>query len=264
MIWKQATQTTLSQSHSNPSLRVESVSHQYRGEIQALESVTLALEPETFTCLVGPSGCGKSTLLRIIAGLLRPDVGQVLLDGGPMRKPRRSAGIVFQEPSLLPWRTVENNLTLPLEIMGLGRREQRKRAAEMLGRLGLDGFGSAYPAALSGGMAQRLSIGRAFIQNPEILLLDEPFGALDALTREQMSEELLRLWAADRKTVLMVTHSIQEAVLLSDRVVVMSPRPGRLVADIPISLPRPRSLKMVTAPEFVSLEVEIRTALGAL
>lgn len=161
----------------------------------------------------------------------------------------------------MPWRTVERNLLLPLELAGVPREEQKTRADRMLALLGLSDFREAYPASLSGGMAQRLAVGRALIHDPDVLLMDEPFGALDALTREQVSEELLRIWTQERKTVLMITHSIQEAVLLSDRVLVMSPRPGKLVDNIAIDLPRPRNLNMVTEPTFVSYEAEIRAAL---
>ena len=162
--------------------------------------------------------------------------------------PQRRIGIVFQKANLMPWRTVYGNLTLPLELAGLPADERERRAQAMLELTGLEGFADAYPAALSGGMAQRVAIGRALIHYPEVLLLDEPFGALDALTREQMSEELLRIWAKYRKTVLMVTHSIPEAVLLADRVLVMSPRPGRLIEDVAIPLPRPRSLDLLHRP----------------
>lgn len=241
-------------------LAASAISHTFK-HVQALENVSLALERETFTCLVGPSGCGKSTLLRILAGLIRPDQGAVLLNGDPLIQPRREISLAFQSANLMPWRTVQQNIVLPLEIAGVGAREREARADHLLTLLDLEDFRDAYPAALSGGMAQRLAIGRALIHDPEVLLLDEPFGSLDALTREQLSEELLRIWSQDRKTVLMVTHSIQEAVLLSDRVVVMSPRPGHLLADFQIDLPRPRSLEMVTEPEFAALEVQIRAAL---
>lgn len=249
-------------SHAPFSLVARSISHRYRvagGELHALENVSLELRAETFTCLVGPSGCGKSTLLRILAGLIRPSAGTIQLDGKPLTQPQRQIGVVFQDPNLMPWRSVEANLCLPLEIAGVPRQEQGQRAEQMLTMLGLSEFAHAYPSALSGGMAQRLAVGRALIHQPEVLLLDEPFGALDALTREQVSEELLRIWAQDRKTVLMVTHSIREALLLADRVLVMSPRPGKLVKEISLDLPRPRSFDMIA--QFTALELEIRAAL---
>lgn len=242
-------------------LAAESISHIYRGpsgEVSALDNVSLHLPRESFICLVGPSGCGKSTLLRILAGLQRPLKGQVLLDDQPITHAQRRIGVVFQKANLMPWRTVYENLALPLELARLPADEQAQRTQAMLELTGLDGFADAYPAELSGGMAQRVAIGRALIHYPEVLLLDEPFGALDALTREQMSEELLRIWAKYRKTVLMVTHSIPEAVLLADRVLVMSPRPGRIVADVEIPLQRPRSLDLLHRPDFVALTERLR------
>jgi NitT/TauT family transport system ATP-binding protein len=226
--------------------------------VLALDDVTLGLSRESFVCLVGPSGCGKSTLLRILAGLLAPTSGRALLDGQPITHAQRRIGIVFQKANLMPWRTVYGNLTLPLELAGLPTAERERRAQSMLELTGLQGFAETYPAALSGGMAQRVAIGRALIHYPEVLLMDEPFGSLDALTREQMSEELLHIWAKHRKTMLMVTHSIPEAVLLADRVLVMSPRPGRLVADVAIPLPRPRSLDVLHRPDFVALTEQLR------
>ena len=242
-------------------LAAEHISHIYPGPndgVLALDDVTLGLSRESFVCLVGPSGCGKSTLLRILAGLLAPTSGRTLLDGQPITHPQRRIGIVFQKANLMPWRTVYGNLTLPLELAGLSSAERERRAQSMLELTGLQGFADTYPAALSGGMAQRVAIGRALIHYPEVLLMDEPFGSLDALTREQMSEELLRIWAKHRKTMLMVTHSIPEAVLLADRVLVMSPRPGRLVADVAIPLPRPRSLDLLHRPDFVALTEQLR------
>lgn len=228
------------------------------GDVAALAQVTLDLCRESFTCLVGPSGCGKSTLLRILAGLLQPSGGQVLFHKQPLTHPVRQIGMVFQKANLMPWRSVYDNLALPLELAGLAAAERDRRTDAMLRLTGLDGFADAYPASLSGGMAQRVAIGRALIHEPEVLLLDEPFGALDALTREQMSEELLRIWASNRTTVLMVTHSISEAVLLADRVLVMSPRPGRLVADIDVPLARPRRLDLLHRADFVALAEQVR------
>ncbi|MCL4239685.1 MAG: ABC transporter ATP-binding protein [Anaerolineae bacterium] len=245
-------------------LSAEHISHVYRtpgGDVPALDDVTLRLSGESFVCLVGPSGCGKSTLLRILAGLLRPTEGRVLLDGQPLTRAQRRVGIVFQKANLMPWRTVAGNLALPLELAGTPPAERAERTRAMLELTGLEGFAGAYPGALSGGMAQRVAIGRALIHDPQVLLLDEPFGALDALTREQMSEELLRIWARHRKTVLMVTHSIPEAVLLADRVLVMGPRPGHLVAEVPIPLARPRSLALLHQPDFVALSEQVRRSI---
>lgn len=247
-------------------LAAEQISHTYTGasgDVLALDDVTLHLARESFVCLVGPSGCGKSTLLRILAGLLTPTTGTIMLDDQPITQPQRRIGIVFQKANLMPWRTVYGNLELPLELSGLPAAERQQRTTAMLELTGLDGFADAYPAELSGGMAQRVAIGRALIHYPEVLLLDEPFGALDALTREQMSEELLRIWLKYRKTVFMVTHSIPEAVLLADRVLVMSPRPGALIADVTIPLPRPRSLDLLHQPEFVALTEQLRKHIRA-
>ncbi len=245
-------------------LAAEQISHVYAspsGDVAALDAVTLGVARESFVCLVGPSGCGKSTLLRILAGLLEPSEGRALLDGQPITRAQRRIGVVFQKANLLPWRTVYDNLVLPLELSGLPPDTRAERAAGMLELTGLSAFADAFPAELSGGMAQRVAIGRALIYHPEVLLLDEPFGALDALTREQMSGELLRIWARYRKTVLMVTHSIPEAVLLADRVLVMSPRPGHIIHDQTIPLPRPRTLDLMHEPDFVALTEHLRRSI---
>jgi NitT/TauT family transport system ATP-binding protein len=242
-------------------LAAEHISHTYTGpggDVLALNDISVELQRESFVCLVGPSGSGKSTLLRIFAGLQRAQSGRVLLDHEPITRAQRRIGFVFQKADLMPWRTVYSNLSLPLDLAHIPAEEKRQRIQSMLELTELENFAHSYPAELSGGMAQRVAIGRALIHYPEVLLLDEPFGALDALTREQMSEELLRIWARYRKTVLMVTHSISEAVLLSDRVLVMSPRPGRIVDDIEIPLPRPRSLDQMHQPNFVALSEQVR------
>jgi NitT/TauT family transport system ATP-binding protein len=247
-------------------LAAEQISHTYtgpNGDVPALDNVTLHLPRESFVCLVGPSGCGKSTLLRILAGLLPPSSGRVTLDEQPILRVQRRIGIVFQKANLMPWRTVRANLALPLELTGVPTDEREQFTQAMLELIGLESFGDTYPAALSGGMAQRVAIGRALIHDPEVLLLDEPFGSLDAFTREQMSEELLRIWARHRKTVLMVTHSIPEAVLLADRVLVMSPRPGHLIASVDIPLSRPRSLDLLHRPDFVALTERVRRSIRA-
>ncbi len=210
---------------------------------------------------MGPSGCGKSTLLRILAGLLLPDQGQVWLGGEPVTEPRRQVGLVFQQANLMPWRTVLANVLLPLELLNTPSGQARAQARELLELVGLDEFSHAYPADLSGGMAQRVAIARALAHDPDVLLLDEPFGSLDALTRERMGQELLRIWRARRKTVLMVTHSVSEAVFLADRVLVLSPRPGTVAAALAVELPRPRELALLETARFGALVAEVRAAI---
>ncbi len=213
------------------------------GTLPALGPVTFSVEPGTFACLVGPSGCGKSTLIRILAGLQHATRGEAVVDETPITEPPPRVRVMFQEANLMSWRTVLDNIALPLELAGTAKPIRHQTAHELLPMLGLEGFALAYPGELSGGMAQRAALGRLLIQQPDVLLLDEPFGALDALTREQISADLLNIWARDRQTVLMVTHDIQDAVWLADRVLVMSRRPGRLIADIPVPLGRPRQLE---------------------
>jgi NitT/TauT family transport system ATP-binding protein len=210
---------------------------------------------------VGPSGCGKSSLLRTLAVLNPPSRGTVFFDGKPLVRSTPQIGIVFQKATLMPWRTVLGNITLPLELAGVDRRAAAARAAELIRLVGLEGFERVHPVALSGGMEQRVAIARALAPRPRVLLLDEPFGALDALTRERMGQELLRIWAAEQATVLMVTHSIGEAVMLADRALVMSPRPGHIVAEVPIDLPRPRRLEMQYGARFGRLAREVRKAI---
>jgi NitT/TauT family transport system ATP-binding protein len=210
--------------------------------VLALDDVSLEIGDHELVTLVGRTGCGKSTQLRIVAGLLAPTSGRVLIDGSPVTKPRRDVAFVFQRSALLPWRSVLDNVLLPAEILGLDRRSSGRRAHELLELVGLDGFARRSPWELSGGMQQRVALCRALVADPAILLMDEPFAALDALTREELSLELQRIWSENRKTIVFVTHSIDEAVLLGDRVVVMSPRPGRVAATVPVDLPRPRSL----------------------
>jgi NitT/TauT family transport system ATP-binding protein len=245
-----------------PCLEVSGLGMTYPGEpgaegLEALRAVSFGLCPQEFVCLLGPSGSGKSTLLRLLAGLLKPSSGQIRFASG--EHPRTS--VVFQDANLLPWKTVLENVALPLELHGTPAGLARERAREWIGLVGLRGFEQAWPRELSGGMAQRVALARALIQEPGLLLLDEPFGALDALTREKMAAELLRLWQARRTTVLMVTHSISEALILSDRVLVFSPRPGRLVLDLPVTLPRPREEDLRYTPEFGRLAQELRKAI---
>jgi len=229
-----------------------------KGSVTALDALNLRIDEGEFVTLVGPSGCGKSTVLKLVSGLLAATSGQVRIHGEPVRGPRREMGFVFQTPVLLPWRTVRDNVLLPIEMLGQPVREHVARADELLAKVGLDGFQKAHSWELSGGMQQRVGICRALIHDPEILLMDEPFAALDAMTRETIGLELLRIWEERRKTVLFVTHSIPETVLLADRVVVMSPRPGRIASVIPIDLPRPRTVEMEYDERFKEAALEIR------
>jgi NitT/TauT family transport system ATP-binding protein len=249
-----------------PVLVAASIRHAYdsrQGELLALDGVSMAVAQGEFVAIVGPSGSGKSTLLRILGGLLLPTAGQVLLDGKVLPSPRRQVSYVFQTVNLMPWRTVLRNVTLPLEVAGESRSGAEQRARELLALVGLTSFETAYPRQLSGGMAQRVSIARALVGNPEVLLLDEPFGSLDALTREQMNLELLRIWQARRVTAVMVTHDLQEAVFLADRVLIMSSRPGRISAEVAVDLPRPRRLEVMYTEFFGALSRRVREAIGA-
>src|SRR5512136_928203 len=246
-------------------MAVERLSHVYstpQGQLEALDGVSFEVAPQEFVCLVGPSGCGKSTLLRLMAGLLQPTQGQISLDGQPLAGPHRQVGIVFQRANLMPWRSVRDNVLLPLELEGVPRDQAVERADALIKLVGLTGFERARPRDLSGGMEQRVAIARALIHDPEILLLDEPFGALDAMTRERMGAELLRIWEASRKTVVMVTHNLQEAVFLADRVIVLSSRPGRVRATFDIPLPRPRDVSVQFTLLFGELAGQVRAAIG--
>ena len=247
---------------SATALHIDSVSLTYRsrgqGEVTALEKMSLDVRDNEFITIVGQSGCGKSTLLRLVSGLLPPTTGRIDLADRPVTGPRSDVGIVFQSAVLLPWRTVLENVLLPIEFLKLDTTKYEGRARELLALVGLKGFESAYPRALSGGMQQRVSISRALVSDPRILLMDEPFGALDAMTREELSFELLRIWDERKKTVLFVTHSIPEAVLLANRVVVMTPRPARVAKIIEVNLPRPRTLEMEFSDEFRRATDEIR------
>jgi NitT/TauT family transport system ATP-binding protein len=231
------------------------------GSVVALENIDLTIKRNEFVTLVGPSGCGKSTLLKLIGGLARPSRGKLLFDGAPLTAPPRDVGIVFQEAVLLQWRTILDNVLLPTEILGLDRRKSLARAMHLLDMVGLSGFEKRYPRELSGGMQQRASICRALIHNPSVLLMDEPFAALDAMTREELGFELLRIWEADKKTVIFVTHNISEAILLADRVVAMSPRPGRIAKVIEIDLARPRAIDMEFTSSFKAYSDQIRAVI---
>ena len=229
--------------------------------LEALAEASFSVALNEFVSIIGPSGCGKSTLLRILAGLVSPTSGRVLLDGEPLREPQRKIGFVFQHANLMPWRTALRNVMLPLEIQAVPRAEAERKARELLELVGLTDFADALPRDLSGGMRQRVALARAFVYDPEVLLLDEPFGALDALTRERMNWELLRIWEVRRKTVLMVTHDIQEAVFLSDRVLAMTPLPGRMKREVNIDLPRPRTQEDLYSPRFLTLARTLRDSL---
>ena len=228
------------------------------GGLRALDDISFEVCPQEFVCVLGPSGSGKSTILRILAGLLPPTSGQVDFSGG--QTPR--IGMVFQQANLMPWRRVLENLTLPLELEGMDSDIARNKANEMMDLVGLDGFDSYWPRDLSGGMAQRVAIARALIHDPDLLLLDEPFGSLDALTRERMWTELSRIWQARQKTVLMVTHSISEALFLADRVLVLTQRPGKVKLTLKVDLPRPRNDEMRYTPEFGKLARQLKEAIG--
>jgi len=238
-----------------------------REDTHALDRVDLAIREGEFLAIVGPSGCGKSTLLRLVAGLHLPSTGEVRVDGRIVDRPQTNLGIVFQSPVLLEWRTALDNVLVQVELRGLDPNAYRERALRLLEQVGLKDFAGRYPHELSGGMRQRVAIARALIHDAPLLLMDEPFGALDALTREQMRLDLEALWLAKRKTVLFITHSIDEAVLLADRVVVMSPRPGKIERVMDIRMPRPRGLDARRAPEFVQAAeriTEIFLARGVL
>ena len=248
-----------------PIIEAHSVSMIYTGsaggDVLALDDISFQVRDGEFVCLVGPSGCGKSTLLKILAGLLPHTEGAITRSGRELTGPGPDVGMVFQQPVLLPWRTVMENALLPIEFRRLRMDEYLKRAHDLLELVGLGEFKDRYPQELSGGMQQRASIVRALVQDPPILLMDEPFGALDALTREQMNVELLRIWQRHRKTVLFVTHSIAESVFLADRVVVMTPRPGRVAEIIDIDLPRPRELGVINTERFGRYASHIRELL---
>lgn len=231
--------------------------------ILALKDIDFTVANGEFLSIVGPSGCGKSTLLKILAGLLPASEGEALLNGTPINGPRRDIGVVFQSPVLFPWRNVLNNVLLPADVQRLGRAAMEKRAYELLKLVGLDGFERRYPWELSGGMQQRVALVRALIHDPAFLLMDEPFGALDAMTREQMNVELQRIWLERKKTVVFITHSTAEAVFLGDRVMVMTPRPGRIGDLFEVDLPRPRTLDIMNTEKFGGYVRRIRQVLNA-
>ncbi|HEX7066588.1 MAG TPA: ATP-binding cassette domain-containing protein [Candidatus Limnocylindria bacterium] len=233
------------------------------GPLTALEHCSLEIPAGSFTVIIGPNGCGKSTLLRLLAGLLAADDGRVTVGGAPARPGDPRVGLAFQQPRLVPWRSTIDNVALPLELAGVPVATRRERAAAALERVGLAAAADLRPRELSGGMAQRAALARALITDPSVLLLDEPFSALDALTRETFDAELQRLWLERRRTVALVTHSVPEAVALGDRVAVMTPRPGRVARVVPVDLPRPRPAEMLGDPRAAEIAAEIREVLAA-
>jgi NitT/TauT family transport system ATP-binding protein len=253
-------------SHPSSVVSLRAVSKEFgKGGVVALQDIDLELGPGEFVSLIGPSGCGKSTLLRIVGDLIEPSAGEVVVNGKPAHQARldRDYGIVFQDAVLFDWRTVAKNIGLPLEMMRWSRRKRAERVEEMLDLVELTGFGDHHPWQLSGGMQQRVSIARALAFHPPLLLMDEPFGALDEMTRERLNLELLRIWEASGNTVIFVTHSIAEAVFLSTRVVVMSPRPGRIAGMVDVDLPQPRGIETREQPRFAELVREVRRQLRA-
>jgi len=244
-----------------PILLVETLSAVFsdeNGDLHALQDVTFSIQAQEFVCLLGPSGSGKSTLLRILAGLLPPTSGKFTFVGANHLR----IGMVFQQANLMPWRSVLENIMLPLELQGLPPDQAQQRAQEMIELVNLQGFENAWPRDLSGGMAQRVALARALVHDPNLLLLDEPFGSLDALTRERMWTELSSIWQKRRKTVLMVTHSISEALFLADRVLVLTQRPGRICLDLKVDLPRPRTDDMRYSLHFGKLAKKLKEAIG--
>jgi ABC-type nitrate/sulfonate/bicarbonate transport system ATPase subunit len=226
-------------------------------EVQALDRVSLTVPDGQFACIVGPSGCGKSTLLMVAAGLVDPTEGEVLVDGKPTTQPGADRGMVFQSYSLYPWLSVRRNIEFGLEMKKTPKAERQQRSSELIRLMKLDGFADAYPKALSGGMKQRAAIARALANDPQVLLMDEPFGALDAQTRQIMQEMLTDIWQRYRKTVLFVTHDIEEAIFLGDVIYIMTNRPGRIRTTLRVDLPRPRSFAMVSSPEFAALRNQV-------
>src|SRR5881396_4434157 len=244
-----------------PGITLSGVSKTYRsrdGDVPSLRPLYFHINEGELFVVVGPSGCGKSTLLKMISGLLAPSTGEILVEGEPVTKPHGNVGIVFQNSLLLPWRNILSNVMLPIDMKQLPRDEYLSRAKALLKLVGLEGFEKKLPWQLSGGMQQRASICRALVHDPAVLLMDEPFGALDAMTREKMNLELQRIWYETKKTVMLITHSIPEAVFLADRVLVMTERPGSIAAIYDVDLPRPRSLAVMGDPAFVKLAQTIR------
>jgi ABC-type nitrate/sulfonate/bicarbonate transport system ATPase subunit len=229
---------------------------------RALDDVTLEIGPREFVSVIGPSGCGKTTLLRMIAGLTRSDAGSIQVDGREVRGPGQERAMVFQNAALLPWADVTTNVAIGLKLRGIGRDERSRRAQDAIDLVALTGFERSLPRELSGGMQQRVGLARALVVDPAYLLMDEPFGSLDEITRRGMQAHLLKLWSTQEKGAVFVTHSVDEAIILSDRIVVMSPRPGKIVADMPVPLPTPRTHALESTPEFVAIRSQVWSALG--
>lgn len=258
---------SINQNEDNIEIKIEDLSMIYQDKnggqpVTALQNVNLEIKEGEFISLLGPSGCGKTTLLRIIADLLQPSIGKVTVRGQSPREVRlqKKYGIVFQNPVLYDWRTVRRNVCMPMELLGMKKPDRTSRVTEMLDLVGLSEFGKHYPYELSGGMQQRVGIARALAINPEILLMDEPFSALDEFTREKLHEDLLNIWNKTNKTIVFVTHNISEAVFLSDRVVVLSPHPGRVSAVIDIDIPRPRNMESKQSKQFYDYITKIRNS----
>lgn len=246
-------------------LQLEDVSKVYRagdGDVEALRDVSFSALERQFVAVVGPSGCGKTTVLKMLAGLIPVSSGRVEVFGREVTGPIEDVGVVFQAPVLLRWKDVLENVLFPIEILRRDKRAYKQRAQELLHLVGLEGFEHRHPSELSGGMQQRVSLARALVHDPRLLLMDEPFGALDQLTRHQMNLELLRIWSETHKTTLLITHDIEEAVFLADKVVVMTPRPGKVAAVVPVGLPRPRDFAVRRSDEFAGLVIEIGRLIG--
>jgi NitT/TauT family transport system ATP-binding protein len=256
------TRNASAQAPELPALSVRNVRKVYN-DLEAIKNVSLEVAQNEFVSLLGPSGCGKSTLLTMIAGLIRQTEGEIAINGTPVTGPRPEIGMVFQQPVLLPWRTIIDNVLFPIELLKLPREKYTSRAMELLTMAKIEDFADKLPRQLSGGMRQRASICRALIHDPAILLMDEPFSALDALTRDEMGVELLRIWQANRKTVIIVTHSIREAAFLSDRVVVMGRRPATIVEEMNNDLPRPRQIGLTEDESFNKHVRALRKAIEA-
>jgi NitT/TauT family transport system ATP-binding protein len=231
--------------------------------VVAIEDINFTVSAGEFVTVVGPSGCGKSTLLRLLGGLTQKTTGEMELAGSTINGPRRDVGIVFQSPTLLAWRTVHENIILPVDVLNLDRKSHSLRAKQLVAMVGLEGFETKYPSELSGGMQQRVAICRALVHSPKLLLMDEPFGALDALTRETMNNEMQRIWMETRQTILLITHSISEAIFLGDRVIVMTSRPGRIAEIVSSDMQRPRTLEVTVSPQFGEYVSRIRRLLNA-
>lgn len=253
-----------------PKIKIEDITKSYgEGEkrVQVLDGIDFTVDDREFVVILGPSGCGKTTLLKMMDGLISPTSGEITIDGNPITGPRPELALVFQNFGLFPWRTVRRNITLGLEIQGVPKDAQQRRANELIELIGLEGFEESYPSELSGGMQQRVGLARALAVNPEVLLMDEPFGALDAQTKDQMQTELLRLWEDERKTVVFITHDISEAVYLADRILVMSSKPSTMVHEVDVDFERPRwnrRLEIENDDRFEQIERELREHLNLL